>query len=98
MPISHVGYVMKYFMQYRSEVAYVIDQPVEHRTKLLTSGDCPDLQYLISLVDLLATCAEVWQLYDLMCGVNVLMYVSNHEFFFWTGTWIINKFPWQYRC
>ena len=25
------GYVMKYFMQYRSEVAYVIDQPPEKR-------------------------------------------------------------------
>ena len=54
-----LGYVMKYFMQYRSEVAYVIDQSQQARTALLTAGDSPDLRYLISLVDLLATCAEV---------------------------------------
>ena len=28
-------YVMKYFMQYRAEVAYVIDQPKEQRYKVL---------------------------------------------------------------
>ena len=53
------GYVMKYFMQYRADVAGVIDQPPEERNKLLTGGDSPDLDYLIALVDLLATCAEV---------------------------------------
>ncbi|XP_064638655.1 inositol 1,4,5-trisphosphate receptor type 3-like isoform X2 [Lineus longissimus] len=52
------GYVMKYFMQYRAEVAGVIDQPSDARNKILTTPNHPDIQYLISLVDLLATCAE----------------------------------------
>lgn len=55
------GYVMKYFMQYRSEVGIVIDQSPEGRQKLLTGNTCPELEYLISLVDMLATCAEVRQ-------------------------------------
>ncbi|KAI0213921.1 Inositol 1,4,5-trisphosphate receptor type 3, partial [Lamellibrachia satsuma] len=52
------AYVMKYFMQYRTEVAYVIDQPKEQRLALLKGPDCADLNYLVSVVDLLATCAE----------------------------------------
>ena len=55
---------MKYFMQYRSEVAYVIDQSPEARQKLLAGDTCPELEYLISLVDLLATCAEVGSLFS----------------------------------
>ena len=50
---------MKYFMQYRAEIAQVIDQSPESRHKLLTGPLSADLEYLISLVDLLATCAEV---------------------------------------
>ena len=50
---------MKYFMQYRSDVASVIDQSAAARKKLLTGRDSNDLDYLIALVDLLATCAEV---------------------------------------
>ena len=53
------GYVMKYFMQYRNEVAYVLDQDTAHRDKILIGENNQELQYLISLVDLLATCAEV---------------------------------------
>ncbi|CAH1800283.1 unnamed protein product [Owenia fusiformis] len=52
------GYVMKYFMQYRSEVAYMIDQGTTERMRILTGGNSKDLSALISLVDLLATCAE----------------------------------------
>ncbi|ESO83880.1 hypothetical protein LOTGIDRAFT_236387 [Lottia gigantea] len=50
------SFVMTYFMQYRSEIAYIIDQPEDEREKILTS-DSDELNYLISMVDLLATCA-----------------------------------------
>ncbi|XP_070538210.1 inositol 1,4,5-trisphosphate-gated calcium channel ITPR3-like [Ptychodera flava] len=53
------SYVMKFFMQYRSEVAYVLDQPPESREGVLMSAEGDkDLTYMCSLVDLLATCAE----------------------------------------
>lgn len=51
------SYVMKYFMQYRSDIAYVVDQSPENRKKLLV-GTGQDVDYLASMVDLLATCAE----------------------------------------
>lgn len=51
------AYVMKYFMQYRNEIAYVIDQPSQKRINLLKTV-CDDAKYLASMVDLLATCAE----------------------------------------
>ena len=54
------AYVMKYVMQDYNKLAHVMDQPREHRELILTSqGDKAELKYLISLVDLLATCAEV---------------------------------------
>ena len=53
------GYVMKYFMQYRSEVGYVLDLPHDARQKLLKTNTGADHDYIIALVDLLATCAEV---------------------------------------
>ncbi|XP_077987360.1 inositol 1,4,5-trisphosphate-gated calcium channel ITPR1-like [Glandiceps talaboti] len=53
------SYVMKFFMQYRAEVAYIIDQPPEQREKVLMAADGDkDLTYMMALVDLLATCAE----------------------------------------
>ncbi|XP_053404110.1 inositol 1,4,5-trisphosphate receptor type 2-like isoform X2 [Mercenaria mercenaria] len=52
------GFVMTYFMQFRSEVAVVIDQDEKARESILTSSHSGDLNFLISMVDLLATCAE----------------------------------------
>ncbi|XP_033761182.1 inositol 1,4,5-trisphosphate receptor type 3-like isoform X6 [Pecten maximus] len=55
------GFVMQYFMQYRSDVAFVIDQDENSRSgweKTLTENNHKDLQYLIAMVDMLATCAE----------------------------------------
>ncbi|XP_070537450.1 LOW QUALITY PROTEIN: inositol 1,4,5-trisphosphate-gated calcium channel ITPR3-like [Ptychodera flava] len=60
LPIKrNQSYVMKFFMQYRSEVAYVLDQPAESRERVLISEEGnKDLTYMVALVDLLATCAE----------------------------------------
>ncbi|KAL5005127.1 hypothetical protein ScPMuIL_018583 [Solemya velum] len=52
------GYVMTYFMQFRSDVAFVIDQDEAAKEKILTDSTSKDLNYMIALVDLLATCAE----------------------------------------
>ena len=54
------AYVMKYVMQDYNKLASIMDHPREFREKILTTeaGLIP-LKYLISLVDLLATCAEV---------------------------------------
>ncbi|KAL3848186.1 hypothetical protein ACJMK2_019060 [Sinanodonta woodiana] len=52
------SFVMTYFMQFRADVAYVIDQDEKAREAILTSSNHPDLNYLISIVDLLAACAE----------------------------------------
>ena len=54
------AYVMKYFMQYRSEITFPLDMSLEDRLSLLRSKDEPrNALYTVSLVDLLATCAEV---------------------------------------
>ncbi|KAL4219957.1 hypothetical protein ACF0H5_020368 [Mactra antiquata] len=52
------GFVMTYFMQFRSDVAMVIDVDEKAREQILTSSNSVDLNFLISMVDLLATCAE----------------------------------------
>ena len=52
-------YVMKYFMQYRTEISKVIEQSSNVLQQLLLGGDSTECDYLIALVDLLATCAEV---------------------------------------
>ncbi|XP_076096104.1 inositol 1,4,5-trisphosphate-gated calcium channel ITPR3-like isoform X9 [Mytilus galloprovincialis] len=52
------GFVMNYFMQYRAEVAFVIDQDEAARFQILTDPRHKHLQYLIAMVDMLATCAE----------------------------------------
>ncbi|XP_061178320.1 inositol 1,4,5-trisphosphate receptor type 2-like [Saccostrea echinata] len=52
------SFVMQYFMQYRSDIAQVIDQDEGARLQVLTNTGRPELQYLISMVDVLATCAE----------------------------------------
>ncbi len=49
----------EHLSSHRSEVAHVIDQEAANRKQLLTSAPSPDLHYMLSLVDLLATCAEV---------------------------------------
>ena len=60
------AYVMKYIMQDYNKLAYVLDQPREFREKILTLKAGKDhLKYLINLIDLLATCAEV-------CGIMSL--------------------------
>ncbi|XP_077862152.1 inositol 1,4,5-trisphosphate-gated calcium channel ITPR1-like [Saccoglossus kowalevskii] len=52
-------YVMKFFMQYRSDVASIIDTTQEEREKVLRADErSPDLIFMSALVDLLATCAE----------------------------------------
>jgi len=62
------AYVMKYVMQDYNKLAYVLDQPRDHREPILTGrGDKFQLYYLISLVDLLATCAEVSLVLPLLC-------------------------------
>ena len=54
------AYVMKYIMQDYNKLAYVLDQPRDFREKILTCKAGQDhLKYLINLIDLLATCAEV---------------------------------------
>ena len=54
------AYVMKYVMQDYNKLAYVMDQPREVRERILTQQtDRQQLLYFISLMDLLATCAEV---------------------------------------
>lgn len=54
------AYVMKYMMQDYAKLAYVIDQPREFREQILTlKMGRNHMKYLISLIDLLATCAEV---------------------------------------
>lgn len=54
------AYVMTYFMQYRTEIAFPLDLSMEDRRSLLRNKDEPrDALYMVSLVDLLATCAEV---------------------------------------
>lgn len=60
------AYVMKYVMQDYNKLAHVMDQPREYREQILTiQMDIDNLKYLISLTDLLATCAEVrYHLYN----------------------------------
>ena len=54
------AYVMKYVMQNYNKVGYVLDQPREFRETILTNRSQPShIKYLINLVELLATCAEV---------------------------------------
>jgi len=54
------AYVMKYVMQDYNKLANIMDQPRENREQILTlQTDEQHLRYFISLIDLLATCAEV---------------------------------------
>ncbi|KAH3742154.1 hypothetical protein DPMN_048890 [Dreissena polymorpha] len=52
------SFVMTFFMQYRTEVAFLIDKDEKAREAILTSSNSQNLNFLISIVDLLATCAE----------------------------------------
>ncbi len=51
----------------------MIDQPAASRKALLAGPQTPDLHYMIALIDLLATCAEVCQLLSLVVDT-----VSTH--------------------
>ena len=54
------AYVMKYVMQDYNKIAYVLDQPRDARETILRGEQGHDhLAYLINLIDLLSTCAEV---------------------------------------
>ncbi|XP_062567417.1 inositol 1,4,5-trisphosphate receptor type 3-like isoform X1 [Saccostrea cucullata] len=52
------SFVMQYFMQFRTDIAHVIDQDEQARNKILTEAGNKQLHYLIAMVDMLATCAE----------------------------------------
>ncbi|XP_078311676.1 inositol 1,4,5-trisphosphate-gated calcium channel ITPR2-like [Crassostrea virginica] len=52
------SFVMQYFMQFRSDIANVVDQDEDTRVRILVNSGETELQYLISMVDMLATCAE----------------------------------------
>ncbi|XP_076470932.1 inositol 1,4,5-trisphosphate-gated calcium channel ITPR2-like isoform X2 [Babylonia areolata] len=53
------AYVMKYIMQNYKKLAFVLDLPRDDREKILTnSSNMSTLRYYISLLDLLAVCAE----------------------------------------
>ncbi|KAK3085572.1 hypothetical protein FSP39_005468 [Pinctada imbricata] len=77
--------VMKYIMQNYRKAAYVLDQPREQREHILTNNnDEPGhLSYLVSLVDLLATCAEgenkfIESLCQTILPVEDILWVINH--------------------
>jgi len=54
------AYVMKYVMQDYNKLANIMDEPREAREQILTlQTDVQQMRYFISLIDLLATCAEV---------------------------------------
>ncbi|XP_074663089.1 inositol 1,4,5-trisphosphate-gated calcium channel ITPR3-like [Tubulanus polymorphus] len=77
--------VMKYIMQNYAKAAYVLDQPWEMREKLLTyQGEHSHLRYLISLIDLLATCAEgenrfIESLCQTIISLDEVLSVLNHK-------------------
>ncbi|CAH1239566.1 ITPR1 [Branchiostoma lanceolatum] len=53
------SFVMKFFMQFRSEVAGVIDRSAEERMTVFTATqNIGDLRYMMGMVNVLATCAE----------------------------------------
>ncbi|XP_025079753.1 inositol 1,4,5-trisphosphate receptor type 3-like [Pomacea canaliculata] len=52
------GLVMTYFLQYRADLAAILDQPPDVRESILTSQDSKQLHYFLAMVDLLASCAE----------------------------------------
>ncbi|XP_076454279.1 inositol 1,4,5-trisphosphate-gated calcium channel ITPR3-like isoform X3 [Babylonia areolata] len=77
------SFVMTYFMQYRADIATVIDRPEQERELILTGKDSKELNYLIAMVDLLATCAEGENRYiESICQtifkIEDLLKVLNH--------------------
>ncbi|XP_046366515.2 inositol 1,4,5-trisphosphate receptor type 3-like isoform X5 [Haliotis rufescens] len=76
--------VMKYIMQTFKKAAYVLDQPRDLRERILTNKtERGHLTYFISLVDLLATCAEgenkfIESLCQTILPVEELLWVMNH--------------------
>ncbi|KAL5022859.1 hypothetical protein ScPMuIL_002014, partial [Solemya velum] len=79
------AYVMKYIMQNYKKVAYVLDFTRKDREKTLTSPDrILTLKYYISLLDLLAVCAEGENLFiESLCQtilpIEDLLWVLNHS-------------------
>ncbi|XP_060075349.1 inositol 1,4,5-trisphosphate receptor type 1-like [Ylistrum balloti] len=77
--------VMKYIMQNFRKAAYVLDQPRDSREQILTNKRDPGhLAYFISLVDLLATCAEgenkfIESLCQTIMPVEEILWVLNHR-------------------
>ncbi|XP_074650375.1 inositol 1,4,5-trisphosphate-gated calcium channel ITPR3-like [Tubulanus polymorphus] len=78
-------YVMKHIMHNYHRVAYVIDQPTETREQILTNEyGAAHLRYMVSLVDLLATCAEgenrfIESLCQKFIRIEDLFWVLNHQ-------------------
>ncbi|XP_059139568.1 inositol 1,4,5-trisphosphate receptor type 1-like isoform X3 [Physella acuta] len=86
--------VMKYIMQTFKKSAYVLDQSREQRDTVLTNQTDPGhLTYFISLVDLLATCAEgenkfIESLCQTILPSEDILWILNH-----TGVDNILKLP-----
>ncbi|XP_013381715.1 inositol 1,4,5-trisphosphate receptor type 3 isoform X4 [Lingula anatina] len=80
------GLVMKYLMQNYHKAAYLFDQSQEDRLRILTSKTGNSHQrYLISLVDLLAKCAEgenryIESLCQTIMPIEEIMDVLNNHF------------------
>ncbi|CAL1526674.1 unnamed protein product [Lymnaea stagnalis] len=77
--------VMKYLMQTFKKSAYVLDQPRDMRDKILTNQtNSGHLTYFISLVELLATCAEgenkfIESLCQTILPSEDILWVLNHN-------------------
>ncbi|KAI8488683.1 hypothetical protein Bbelb_337120, partial [Branchiostoma belcheri] len=79
------SFVMKFFMQYRSEVAGVIDRSAEERMTVFTATqNIGDLRYMMGMVNVLATCAEgenrfIESICQTIFSVDELFQILNNE-------------------
>ncbi|WAR13356.1 ITPR1-like protein, partial [Mya arenaria] len=79
------AYVMKYIMQNYKKVAFVLDMTQEERAKILTDpAEISRLRYYISLLDLLAACAEgenmfIESLCQTILPIDDLLWVLNND-------------------
>ncbi|KAK3610322.1 hypothetical protein CHS0354_029791 [Potamilus streckersoni] len=79
------AYVMKYIMQNYRKVAFVLDLQREEREKILTNPNrISTLRYYISLLDLLAACAEgenmfIESLCQTILPLDDLLWVLNND-------------------
>ncbi|KAL4233980.1 hypothetical protein ACF0H5_005635 [Mactra antiquata] len=79
------AYVMKYIMQNYKKVAFVLDMSRDERAAILTDpGEISRLRYYISLLDLLAACAEgenmfIESLCQTILPIDDLLWVLNND-------------------